>query len=110
MGKSLELSNSTYRAAPTAADVEAFNSFNGEWPNVDTHPYTFAWYSLVIKFTPAVKETWAAAGAQKGGKKEGGKKEAAKPAKKEEEAPKKADDDDVDLFGSDDEDDEVNNS
>lgn len=104
MGKSIRFSKPTHRAAPTAADVEAFDSFNGEWPNVDTHPYVFAWYSLVIKFTPAVKETWSAAAAPKGGKKDA-KKEA--PAKKEEAKKEAVADDDVDLFGSDGSDDEV---
>ena len=62
-------------------------------PSAETHPNLFAWYCLVMKFTDAVKSQWGGKGADK---KAGGKKEAAK-----------KEDDDMDLFGDDDEVDEV---
>lgn len=72
---------------PGAADKEALESMTS-CPDVKTHPYTFAWWCLASKFTPAVRASWTAgAGAPaKGGK--------AAPAKTE------AKKDDVDdLFG-----------
>jgi len=79
-------------------------------PNADLYPNLFFWWSIVSKFTPAVRDSWAAhveqagakteapkaAAAGKGGKK--GKKE----AKKEEPA-----DDEFDPFADDGEDDEA---
>lgn len=69
-------------------------------PSVESHPHTFAWFSLVHRFTETVRASWAAGAAPKGAE----KKQAA-PVKKEE--PKKeevkpaatADDDELDLFG-----------
>jgi len=46
---------------PSKDDKEAFANLNGKSPNVDTHPNAFAWFSLVGKFTDAVKDTWTAA-------------------------------------------------
>lgn len=46
---------------PTGADREAFESLNGV-PNAKTHPNTFAWYCLVSKFNPSVRDSWAGAG------------------------------------------------
>ena len=74
---------------PTQADVEALESVKAETISPASHPYLFAWFCLVVKFTPAVQKTWPAASgaaAKKGGK-----------------AAKKEEDDDLDLFGDDDE-------
>ena len=79
---------------PTTADVDAFNALQGTEVSAATHPHVFAWFSLVSKFTEAVRATWGGAAPAKGGKK-GGKKE-----EKKEEA-----DDDLDLFGDDNEED-----
>jgi hypothetical protein len=46
---------------PSKEDAEQFAALAGAVPNVDTHPNTFAWYSLVSKFTDAVRGTWTAA-------------------------------------------------
>lgn len=69
-------------------------------PSVESHPHTFAWFSLVSRFTDAVKATWAAPAAKGAEKKPAAKKEAApkeevKPAATE----AAADDDELDLFG-----------
>ena len=84
---------------PSAADKDAFEALSKSGNiSAETHPNVFAWFTLVSKFSDAVKKTWTAAaagGAAKGGKGKGGKKE----AKKEEK------DDMDDLFGSDDDDD-----
>ena len=81
---------------PTAADKDAFEALKKTTISPETHPNVFAWFSLVFKFSDAIKGTWPAGGAAAKGGKKGGKKEA-KPAKKE--------DDDLDLFGDDDEED-----
>lgn len=74
-------------------------------PSAGSHPHTFAWFVLILKFSDAVKATWGAAQAAPA---KGGKAPAKAEPKKEE--PKKetkaAADDDMDLFG-DDGDDEV---
>jgi len=49
---------------PSKDDKEEFANLNGKCPNVDTHPNAFAWFSLVGKFTDAVKDTWTAAAPQ----------------------------------------------
>lgn len=67
---------------------------------MQTHPHTFAWFVLVGRFTDAVRNSWAGAGAaagKAGEKKPAGKQEAKK------EAPKK-EDDEMDLFGDEEED------
>lgn len=68
-------------------------------PSAETHPNTFAWFSLVGRFHDSVRTSWGGAAPAKAG---------AKPAAKEapKEAPKASEDDDMDLFG-DDEPDEV---
>ena len=87
-------------ASPTAADKEAFEALASANLSAESHPFAFAWFCLVSKFSDAVRDSWAAGGAAaKGGK--GGKKGGKKDEKKEE---KKADADDMDLFGSDDDD------
>jgi elongation factor 1-beta len=90
--------------SPSVADKEAFEAVQSANLSPETHPFAFAWFCLVSKFSDAVRNSWPAAGAggkaAKGGKK-GGKKDA---PKKE---VKKEDDDDMDLFGSEDEDDKA---
>lgn len=88
---------------PSAADKEAYDALTSgkeTMVSAETHPHAFAWFCLVFKFTPAVRDSWPAAGAA-GGKKEGGKGKGGKGGKKE--AAKKEDDLDMDdLFGDDD--------
>ena len=48
---------------PSKDDKEAFAGLNGACPNVDTHPNAFAWFSLVGKFTDAIRDSWTAAAA-----------------------------------------------
>jgi hypothetical protein len=67
-------------------------------PSAETHPNVFAWFYLVKRFTDDVKKTWGGAAA--------GKQEK-KPAQGKKEEKPKAEGDDVDLFGDDDEEDEV---
>lgn len=98
-----------YRQAPSAADRDGHAQLKANPPSAETHPHTFAWFTLVSMFDDSVRNTWAAAGAAKAAPQK------AAPAKKEApkeapvapvEAAKKADDDEMDLFG-DDEPDEV---
>jgi len=94
--------NDRYSQLPTAADKEAFDLVKNTPPSAETHPHTFAWFSLIDRFHDSVRASWAAGAAPKGAE----KKQAA-PAKKEE--PKKEEekpaatggDDDLDLFGDD---------
>ena len=87
---------------PSKDDAEAFTGLNGTYPNVDSHPHAFAWFALVSRFTPAIRDSWAASAAapakadkaKKGGKKEEPKKAAA------------AEEDEFDPFADDDEDDQ----
>lgn len=66
----------------------------GNAPSVESHPHTFAWYTLVARFHESVRASWAGAAAKGGDK---------KPAAKKDEKPKEekpaADDDELDLFG-----------
>ena len=48
---------------PSKEDAEEFAKLGGKLPNCDSHPNTYAWYSLVSKFTDAVRSTWTAAAA-----------------------------------------------
>jgi elongation factor 1-beta len=87
--------------SPTDADKVAFEAVASANLSAESHPFAFAWFCLVSKFSDDVRNSWtaaAAAGGAKGGKK-GGKKEAKKEAKPA------AADDDMDLFGDDNEDD-----
>ena len=52
---------------PSKEDAEEFTKLAGSVPNVDTHPNTYAWFSLVGKFTEAVRGTWAAGAAAPAG-------------------------------------------
>merc|ERR1712205_99502 len=82
---------------PSSADREAFDALKDSNISAETHPYAFAWFCLVSKFSDAVRGQWAAGGAAKGGKQaKGGKKGGKKEEKKAEAA-----DDDLDLFGDD---------
>ena len=47
---------------PSKEDAEQAAAL-GSAPNVDTHPNAFAWFTLVSRFTDAVKGTWPAAAA-----------------------------------------------
>ena len=82
------------RQLPNAADKEALELIKGNVPNVETHPHTFAWYSLTSRFHESVRNTWAAAAPAKGAE----KKAAPKKEEKKEEKPA-ADEDELDLFG-----------
>lgn len=92
-----------YSQLPTAADREAYDQLKSTPPTAATHPHTFAWFILVGMFDESIRKTWAGVQAP------AAKPTKAAPAKKEE--PKKeekpAADDDMDLFGDDDEEDEV---
>lgn len=89
------------RQQPTAADREAYEQLKSSPPSAETHPYTFGWFTLVQKFTEAVRNTWGGAAPAKAGAKPAAAKEAPK-----KEAEKAAGDDEMDLFG-DEEPDEV---
>merc|ERR1712166_1499135 len=60
---------------PSNADTDAFTKLVESDLRADTHPNVFAWFTLVYKFSEAVRNSWtaAAAGGAKGGK--GGKAE-----------------------------------
>ena len=79
---------------PTSADTEAYEAVKGQNISAATHPSTFAWFCLVMKFTDAVRATWGGAAPAKGGK------AAAKPKEEVKAEAEKADDLD-DLFGDD---------
>ena len=89
---------------PTTADNEAFQALASANLSAESHPYAFAWFCLVSKFSDAVRNSWPAAVAGGGKKEKGGKKGGKKEEKKE---TKKDDDDDLDLFGDDDDDGEA---
>ena len=83
---------------PTAADKDAFEAVKSQNISAETHPNTFAWFTLTWKFSDAVRNSWAGDSAKpaKGGKAEAKPKgDAKKPAAKK-------DDDMDDLFGDDD--------
>jgi hypothetical protein len=65
-----------------------------------THPYVFAWYSLMSRFSPAMMNSFPPASGAAPAKSAPAK---AAPAKKGKEAAPKKEDDDLDLFGDDDE-------
>merc|ERR1712166_1391520 len=75
--------------SPTDADKAAFEALATANLSPESHPFAFAWFCLVSKFSDAVRNSWAAPAAA-GGKGKGEKKGVAK-----------ADDDDLDLFGDD---------
>ena len=102
--------------APGTADREEFDKLKAA-PKPATHPNAFAWWCLVSKFNPDIRESWSGGAAAGGAKpaaaeeKKGGKKEKGKKGKKgkEAEVKKPAEDevDEDDLFGDDDGDDAV---
>merc|ERR1712166_232548 len=83
--------------SPTDADKAAFEALATANLSPESHPFAFAWFCLVSKFSDAVRNSWAAPAAA-GGKGKGGKKGGKKEEKK---VVAKADDDDLDLFGDD---------
>ena len=85
---------------PSLADREAFEALTGA-PNVESHPHAFAWWCLVAKFSPVVRQSWAGAAPAKDAK--APKKEKTV----EKKAEKKADEDEFDPFADDDDDDEA---
>ena len=48
---------------PSDEDAEAFKNMAAA-PVVDTHPNAFAWFSLVGRFTDAIRDSWTAAAPQ----------------------------------------------
>ena len=99
-----------FRQLPTNADREAYELVKTAAPTAAAHPNTFAWFVLVGRFSEVARNTWAGpqAAAPKQAKAAAPKKEE---APKVEEAPKKeaaaADEDEMDLFGSDNEEENV---
>ena len=96
-----------FRQLPTNVDREAYELVKTAVPTAAAYPNTFAWYVLVQRFSDVARGTWAGpqAAAPKQAKAAAPKKEE---APKVEEAPKKAaDDDEMDLFGSDNEEENV---
>ena len=57
----LEISLKTNKWAagdkPTSADRLALENL-AYAPNPDAHPFTFAWWAIADRYTPAVKKTW----------------------------------------------------
>jgi phenylalanyl-tRNA synthetase alpha chain len=74
-------------AMPSSDDKTAIEFFMKNAPKPASQPNTYNWFSLVTKFSDAKKDAW--------------------PVKKAEKKKAVEDDDDIDMFGSDDEDDEA---
>ena len=57
----LEISLKTNKWAvgdkPTSADRLALENLTYA-PNPDAHPFTFAWWAIADRYTPAIKKTW----------------------------------------------------
>lgn len=95
---------------PSATDKEVYESFVGADIDPVAYPAVYAWFMLIGKFAPKIRDTWKGSKADKKSKdkdakkndkkkddnKKDNKKQEKKPAKKEE-----AEDDDLDLFGGD---------
>ena len=47
-----------YRQQPTAVDRETFEQLKSSPPSAESHPNTFAWFTLVQRFTETVRGTW----------------------------------------------------
>lgn len=47
----------------TSADKEALEMLTYS-PNPDSHPHTFAWWSLINRSTPAIRDSWPKAPAR----------------------------------------------
>ena len=52
---------------PGAADRTEFEKLDGA-PKPASHPNAFAWYCLVSKFSPSIREGWTGGAAVGGGK------------------------------------------
>jgi len=95
-----------FRQAPNNVDRETYEQLKSSPPTAAAHPHTFAWFCLVARFNDSVRNTWVAAPAPAA---KAEKKQAVVAPKVEE--PKKevkpAEEDEMDLFGDDDENDEV---
>ena len=46
---------------PSKEDAERFAALGGNEPNAETHPNTFAWFTLVARFSQGVRESWTEA-------------------------------------------------
>lgn len=55
---------------PNALDNEAYENVKVAPPTAESHPNLFAWFCLVMKFTDAVRHSWAPAGGAAAGKQE----------------------------------------
>lgn len=44
---------------PGSIDHEEFINLSGTLPNAISHPNTYAWYTLVSKFSARIRESWA---------------------------------------------------
>jgi elongation factor 1-beta len=94
--------------APSDEDAKVVEEMKkADAPNVMTHPHTFAWFSLASKFAPCITSTWKPAAAPKAQKGKKGKAAAPKVEKVEEKKVEAAEEEEIDMFGSDDEDDEA---
>jgi len=92
---------------PTATDKEVYDSFVGADIDPVAYPAVYAWFMLIGKFAPKIRDTW------KGGKSDKKSKDKDAPKKNDKKkdnnnkkqekkpAPKKEEDDDLDLFGGD---------
>ena len=99
-GKFTTVLNVFNRQLPTGVDRDTFEQMKTTSPSAETHPNVFAWFTLVKRFTDAVRATWGASAVAKTQE----KKPAA--AKKVEEEKPKAEAAEDDLFGSDEEEDD----
>ena len=52
---------------PSKEDAERFAALGNNEPNAETHPNTFAWYTLVARFSEEVRSTWTEASKAAGG-------------------------------------------
>jgi hypothetical protein len=46
---------------PNATDRDTYEKIKTTPPKVDSNPHVFAWFSLVEKFTDAIRAQWGAA-------------------------------------------------
>ena len=52
---------------PSKEDAERFAALGNKAPYAETHPNTFAWYTLVARFSQEVRDTWTVASKAAGG-------------------------------------------
>ena len=50
---------------PSLADREYFDMICEEKPDSETYPHTYAWYTIVSRFNPEMREKWAGLGLPK---------------------------------------------